>query len=236
MIVFDKEPAYILHRRPYQETTSLVEFFTAGHGRITAVARQSSKTIGKNMQPFIPALVWCSGRSELLNLRDFDPQGKAVLTAPEDQMIGMYINELIFLLVPTRVRSRRLFECYVTVLSEIAGQMDYEPVLRNFELRILEVTGNGLQLEHDHVTCEPLIADALYQYTPGQGPRRCGQAGSGQLLCLGSTLLNLGQGLQDSDSRTLREAKQLLRAVINYHLKDRKIHTRSVFRYLREIT
>ena len=236
MIIFDKEPAYILHRRPYQEATSLVEFLTAGHGRITAVSRQSSKTLGKNIQPFVPALLWCSGRGELLNLRDFDPQGKAVLTEPEDQMVGMYVNELIMRLVPAHVRSHRLFECYATVLSEIAQPADYEPVLRKFELRVLEITGHGLQLEHDLATGEPLIEDALYQYTPGKGPTRCARVESGRLLCRGKTLLDLNRGLQDGDPRTLREAKSLLRTVIDYHLKDRTIHTRSVFRYLREVT
>ena len=235
MIVFDKEPAYVLHSRPYRETNSLVQFLTAQHGRITTVSRSSSGASGKSIQPFIPALLCCSGRSELLNLREFDPQGKAILTHPEDQMVGMYINELVVRLIPARIASRRLFKYYAAALSNVTRQ-EYEPVLRKFELQLLEIAGYGLQLEYDSTTSEPLLADAVYRYAPGEGPVRCTQPRLDECLCRGETLLNLHKGMPDKNSRTLREAKRLLRTVINYHLKGRKIHTRSVFRYLHGIT
>ncbi len=236
MITFDKEPAYVLHRRPYQEMNSLVQFLTPGYGRVTAIVRQSSKMMGKNVQPFIPVLLGCSGRGDLLNLRTFDPQGKAILTKPEEQMVGMYVNELVTRLIPQHTASRRLFECYANTLSELVQSEGDEPVLRRFELSLLEVAGHGLQLEHDHVTHEPLVADALYCYEPGEGPVRCGEGRRGEVLCRGETLLKLGRGLIGCDGRVLREAKELLRATINYHLRNREIRTRSLFRYLREIT
>ncbi|TDJ31914.1 MAG: DNA repair protein RecO, partial [Gammaproteobacteria bacterium] len=33
------EPGWVLHTRPYRETSMLVEAFTRGHGRIGLVAR-----------------------------------------------------------------------------------------------------------------------------------------------------------------------------------------------------
>ena len=238
MIFFDKEPAYVLHRRPYQELNSLVQFLTPGHGRVTVVARQSSRMIGKNVQPFIPALLSCSGRGELLNMRGFDPQGKALLTRPREQMVGMYVNELVTRLVPPRAASRRLFECYARTLSGVADEEDCEPVLRRFELRVLEISGRGLQLHHDHVTHEPLVAGAVYRYEPGEGPMRCdrhGQAARDGVLCRGETLIALARGLRGDDPRVLREAKELLRATIAYHLGHRALHSRALFRYLGEI-
>ncbi len=236
MIVFDKEPAYVLHRRPYQELNSLVQFLTPGYGRVTTVARQSSKMIGKNVQPFIPVLLGCSGRGELLNLRSFDPQGKAILMKPREQMIGMYVNELVARLIPQHMASRRLFECYAETLAELARESEYEPALRRFELKLLEVSGHGLQLDRDCVTHEPLVADAAYRYEPGEGATRCSEGERARVLCRGETLLELGRGLPASDARTLREAKEILRETINYHLKNRTLHTRTLFRYLKEIT
>lgn len=232
MIVFDKEPAYVLHCRPYRETGSLVQFLTLEQGRVTAVAKQSSRLPGRDIQPFIPALLRCSGRGELLNLREFDPQGKAVLLKPEDQMVGMYVNELITRLVPLYVSSRRLFGHYADTLQEIPRQQSYELLLRKFELKLLEIAGHGLQLEHDYRSGDPLSAGAVYRYTPGEGPTRCDVSQTGQGLYHGKTLLSLGHGLRDSDLGVLREAKELLRTVISYHLKGRELHTRSVFRYL----
>ena len=236
MIVFDKEPAYVLHRRPYQEVNSLVQFLTPGHGRITVVARQSSKMIGKNMQPFIPVLLSCSGRGELLNLRGFDPQGRAILVKPEEQMIGMYVNELVTRLVRQHMASRRLFEAYAGTLAGLARKEVREPMLRRFELKLLEIAGYGLQLEYDHLTHEPLDAGAMYRYEPGNGPVRCAGGGAGIPMCRGETLLELARGLPGGDARTLREAKELLRTTIDYHLRNRTMHTRSLFRYLKEVT
>ena len=236
MIRFDKEPAYVLHRRPYQEITNLVQFLTLGHGRVTAVVRQSSKMIGKNVQPFIPVLLSCSGRGDLLNLREFDPQGRALLATPEEQMIGMYINELVTRLVPQHTASRSLFECYADTLAEVAHSDAFEPVLRRFEVKLLEISGHGLQLDHDHLTYEPLVAGAVYHYEPSEGPVRCNSGQTrGGVLCHGETLLDLARGLTEGGERTLGEAKALLRATISYHLKNRVLHTRSLFRYIKSV-
>ena len=239
MITFDKEPAYVLHRKPYQEMNSLVQFLTPEHGRVTAIARLSSKMVGKNVSPFIPVLIGCSSRGELLNLRTFDPQGKAILSRPKEQMIGMYLNELVTRLVPQHIPSRRLFRHYANTLGTLAHKEDHEDAcevaLRRFELKLLEITGHGLQLDHDYLTHEPLITDAWYRYEPGEGPV-CSNVSQGDDLCHGGTLLELGRGLSDSDAQVLREAKVLLRGVIQYHLKSRVLHTRSLFHYLKEIT
>ena len=236
MITFDKEPAYVLHRRPYQEMSQLVQFLTSEHGRVTAVVRQSSKMLGKNVQAFIPVLISCRGRDDLLSLHRFDPQTKAILVKPEDQMVGMYINELVTRLVPQHMVSRQLFQYYSAALSKLAQIDDYEPILRQFELKLLEITGHGLQLDHDYMTYEPIVCDTMYRYMPGEGPVRCTQMKNGEASYCGKTLLDLRNESVDMDTQTLREAKELLRAVISYHLKNRTIHTRSIFRYLKEIT
>ena len=38
------QPAYVLHRRSYRETSFLVELFTPDHGRLTVVARGVRKS------------------------------------------------------------------------------------------------------------------------------------------------------------------------------------------------
>lgn len=235
MIVFDKEPAYVLHRRPYQEANSLVQFLTPEHGRVTAIARASSRMMGKNLSPFIPALIGCSSRGDLFSLRTFDPQGKAILSTPKEQMIGMYINELVVRLVPRQIPSRRLFGYYADALPRLTDQSHCEITLRRFELKLLEITGHGLQLDHDCMTHEPIMAGARYRYEPGEGPVLSNGAQGGELFS-GKALLEIGRGLPDGDTQVLRETKALLRVVIQYHLKSRALHTRSLFHYLKEIT
>ena len=63
------EPAWVLHRRPYRDTSELVDLVTHHHGRIAAVARGSRS--GRRrvpLEPFQPLHASWSGRGELVTL------------------------------------------------------------------------------------------------------------------------------------------------------------------------
>ena len=249
MLVFEGEPAFVIHKRPFRDDASLVQFLTPGHGRITVVARQSSKLLGKTLQPFIPARLACSGRGSLLNLRHFEPRGVGLLGDTRRRMVGMYVNELVVRLTPPASPSRRLFELYRQCLHSLAAPANHagggvERVLRHFELRLLDLIGNGLQLEHD-CDMHPVAAAAEYRYYPGRGPtpREDGAgAGAGNddarlpPVCRGATLLALREESRTWTPAVLAESKRLLRAVIDYHLRGRTIQARRIFDYLQRLT
>ncbi|MGY8817310.1 MAG: recombination protein O N-terminal domain-containing protein, partial [Pseudomonadales bacterium] len=48
------EPAFVLHTRPYRETSLLVDFFTRNYGRFRAVARgaRAAKIGTKKLNPY----------------------------------------------------------------------------------------------------------------------------------------------------------------------------------------
>ncbi len=244
MLVFEGEPAFVIHKRPYRDDASLVQFLTPGHGRITVVARQSSKLLGKTLQPFIPARLACSGRGSLLNLRHFEPRGVGLLGDTRRRMVGMYVNELVVRLTPPASPSRRLFELYRQCLYLLAAPANragagVERVLRHFELRLLDLVGNGLQLEHD-CDMRPVAADADYRYYPGRGPALAtgadDDAARALPVCRGATLLALRDEPRTWAPAVLPESKRLLRAVIDYHLRGRVLRARQIFDYLQRLT
>lgn len=244
MLVFEGEPAFVIHKRPYRDDASLVQFLTPGHGRITVVARQSSKLLGKTLQPFIPARLACSGRGSLLNLRHFEPRGVGLLGDTRRRMVGIYVNELVVRLTPPASPSRRLFELYRQCLHLLAAPANragagLERVLRHFELRLLDLVGNGLQLEHD-CDMRPVTADADYRYYPGRGPALAADAGDDAAralpVCRGATLLALRDEPRTWAPAVLPESKRLLRAVIDYHLRGRVLRARQIFDYLQRLT
>ena len=97
------EPAYILHKRPYRETSQILEVFSRNHGRLSLMSRGSrsprSRTSGI-LQPFRPLLLGWYGRGEMPTLRGVDVAdtrapaltGKALLSA-------MYLNELLVIML-----------------------------------------------------------------------------------------------------------------------------------------
>src|SRR3990167_1032441 len=96
------QPAYVLHRRAYRETSFLVELFTQEYGRLTVVARgvrkANSSTTGL-LQPFSPLLVSYGGKGELLTLFSVEAR-KTMLRLQRDALFaGLYLNELLMYLL-----------------------------------------------------------------------------------------------------------------------------------------
>ena len=61
------QPAYVLHQRPYRDTSRIVDLFTRDHGRMTVFARgvRGGKAgLAAALQAFQPILVSWSGKGE----------------------------------------------------------------------------------------------------------------------------------------------------------------------------
>ena len=51
------EPSWILHSRPFKETSKIIDFITQAHGRISLVAkgvRSRNSRLGGILRPFMP--------------------------------------------------------------------------------------------------------------------------------------------------------------------------------------
>jgi DNA repair protein RecO (recombination protein O) len=228
------EPAYILHKRPYRESSQILEVFSRHHGRLSLMSRGSraprSRTSGL-LQPFRPLLLGWSGRGEMPSLRGVDTadarppqlQGKALMSA-------MYLNELLVLLLHRNDVHESLFGDYHETLYALQRGSRLEVILRAFEKDLLEQIGFGLNLIHDADTGEPLRADHIYAYHFEHGPvqSRQGQTGPHPVLS-GSSLLEFNDDKLESD-RSIAEIKKLMRYLINGHLGSRKLKSRELFR------
>lgn len=148
MIAFQDEPAFIIHKRPYNDRSDLIQFLTPEYGRITVIARSSVKMIGKVLEPFIPVNISCGGRGQIPGLRQLEPEGVQILTTAGQRMVGMYINELLAKLTPAHSASRSLFHLYSRCITELGEQLNensggqsdtavVEKILRNFLLACL---------------------------------------------------------------------------------------------------
>jgi DNA repair protein RecO (recombination protein O) len=72
----DLQPAYVLHARPYRDTSLIVDLLSPDYGRITAVARGVRQAKGHKRQllnPFHRLLVNWQGKSELKLITSFEP-------------------------------------------------------------------------------------------------------------------------------------------------------------------
>jgi DNA repair protein RecO (recombination protein O) len=234
------QPAYVLHHRPYRDTSRILELFTRDYGRVSVFARgargarKSGASLISMLQPFNRLLVSWSGRGEAGQLIGAEFDGAVAALAPDRLVNAFYLNELLLKLFARHDDHADVFDLYHRTIESLKHAADPVSPLRLFEKRLLDALGYGLALERDVLTGEPIAADAVYHYRLEQGAARAEGVAEGSLMVAGATLLSLAhEDLSDPAART--EARRLLRAALDRVLEGRELKTRQVMHALRRM-
>jgi len=225
------QPAYVLHTRRYRESSLIVELLSARQGRCAVLAKGalgSRKAMGNLLQPFVPLLVDWKGRGELPVLTRCEAVASGSGLTGRGLYCGMYINELVLRLCERNDPHSALFPAYVTCVEALANadqvNAALEPILRQFELALLDELGLGVQLQYD-LTGAPVDPTGHYHYVLESGPAPTGEARDAYS---GRTLLGLAAGELD-DPLLQREARALMRTILDNYLGGRPLRSRELF-------
>jgi DNA repair protein RecO (recombination protein O) len=225
------DPAYILHSRPYRESSLLLEALSRENGRVGLVARgaRGAKSRWKSiLQPFRPLLLSWTHRGELGTLTGADQIASPPPLTGEMLFCGLYANELMIRFLQRSDPHPELFDHYRRLLTQLTAAEGVQPLLRIFEKNLLESAGFGLQLDFEHGTENPISAEAWYLYVPESGPVRHQRGhGEDEKLVSGTALLALKSGKIEEEN--LKELKQLMRRLIRAHLGGKPIASQALF-------
>ena len=228
----DLKPSFVLHRRPYRETSLLVEAFCADFGRVGLVAKGATRgksPLASVLQPFRPLLLSWSGGGDLYTLTRAEQDGPVALLDGTALKSGFYLNELLVRLLHRHDPHPELFQSYQDALSQLGVSGHREPVLRVFEKRLLAAIGYGLVLDRVAETGRPIDPEEVYRYRPDHGPVADGQGSHMAIRVRGSTLVALARETL-VDAQGLREAKHLMRNLLRAHLGEKPLASRALFR------
>ncbi len=225
------QPAYVLHTRRYRESSLIVELLSARQGRCAVLAKgalSSRKALGNQLQPFVPLLVDWRGRGELPVLTRCEAVSSGRGLANRQLYCGMYVNELILRLCERDDPHSALFPAYVACLDALAAaeqvNASLEPILRQFELALLDELGLGLQLQYD-LSGAPIDPAGRYHYVIESGPAPTADAHDSYS---GRMLLGLAAGeIHDPEMR--HEARALMRNILDRYLAGRPLKSRELF-------
>ena len=228
-------PGYVLHSRPWRETSLIVEAFTREHGRVGLVARGVRRARSRFrglLLPFHLLLLSWSGRGELPTLTGADTEGRVRMLRGRALFSGFYLNELLLKLLPRNDAHPDLFADYRHALAELDGNCALDAVLRMFEKCLLDALGYGPTLDRAADTGAPISPDKRYRYVLERGPVEGEGAAVGEgPVVSGRTLLALAEGrlgcAGDDQERT--EARHLMRAILTPHLGPRPLGSRQLF-------
>jgi len=222
----DLDPAFVLHTRPWRETSLIVDVLSRHHGRLGLVARgarRQSSALKARLIPFQPLMLSWFGKSSLRTLHSAEWQGGDLNLRGHAVMCGFYLNELLLKLLPEGDAHEALFDRYQTTLATLNQPGEVEPVLRRFELDLLSALGYAQPLGHT-AEGEDLCESVRYSYQPEQG---IVPAQPGIPTYLGRTLLDLAQG-DLTHPPSLAEGKMLMRALLAHYLEDKPLATRQL--------
>ena len=240
VIRISDEPAYVLHRYDWSESSLILEVFTRHHGRIALVAKGAKKP-SSNFRPILlplqPLHVAYGGDAEIRTLKGAEWMGGHVMPTGDALMSGYYINELLLNLLARDDPHPRLFDVYASVVQVIASDHGeaLQSALRTFELLLLREIGLLPMLDAQTMTLGGLEPQARYSLVPEGGLRQTGDGDRASLS--GAQWLSLQASLADSApfTTTLRacadvmaELKPQLRTLLNYHCGVTTLRTRQM--------
>jgi DNA repair protein RecO (recombination protein O) len=222
----DNEAAFVLHSRPWRETSLIVDVLSRHHGRqglVARGARRQTSGLKARLIPFQPLALSWFGKAQLRTLHAAEWQGGGLMLRGHALMCGFYLNELLLRLLPESDAHETLFDLYVNTLEALNRQSDVEPVLRSFELDLLSALGYAQPLGRlaDGADIDPR---RRYGYRIGEGVAPLSHDESGYL---GKTLLDLSRG-DFCDPTTLAEGKLLMRGLLAHYLGEKPLATRQL--------
>jgi DNA repair protein RecO (recombination protein O) len=215
----EQQPAFILHARPYRETSMLAECLTRDHGRIGVVARgvrrEGARTQRAQLEPFQRVELDLLMKGELATLRSAEPSGAVLRLTGDAGLAGLYLNELVVRLTGRQDANPELFAAYDGTLQRMASGEPLAWTLRRFERDMLDALGYGLQLDIDAIDGSPVDPSLVYFYDPESGvlPGRMGD----QRAIRGADLLALAADTPP-DTAGLSSLRRMMRQVITFHL------------------
>lgn len=220
------QPAFVLHSRPWRETSLLVEVLTADYGRMGLVAR--GVTVPKNhvlraaLQPLQAIRVDAVQQGELARLVSAEAVDAAPRLLGEAMLAAFYINELALRLVPRDDPQGDLFGVYARTRERLRMGEPLAWTLRRYERDLLEALGVGFAFDMDGEG-SPIDPAARYRIDPEQGPQRLVSdrgAGDRAQAATGRALLQLGADTMPS-REDMASLRRVMRGVIAHHVGPR---------------
>jgi DNA repair protein RecO (recombination protein O) len=225
-------PCFILHSRPYLESSLILDVFSREHGRLHLIAkgakREKSRFSGL-LQPYQRLLMAWSGKSELMTLTDVETDIEPYELSDVRVIAGFYINELLIRLLHQHESHPELFDLYDEALSDISTSENIDMVLRIFEKGLLQSLGYGLVLDHVIDDGQAIEADKKYYYLLDTGPLSNLPHTKNYVEISGKSLLALKKG--DLENKLiLEETKRLMRFILQGHLGDKPLASRALYK------
>lgn len=238
---------YVLHRRPYRESSQIVDLLCEKQGRFSALHRVNKKQPA--LQPFTPYQMQFSGRGDLKYCQhveinypsiysDHEPSVKGQSLKGRNLYCGFYLNELVMRMTWRDEPQAELYQIYQQTLLgllRLENDLQSEPLLRRFEFHLLAIMGYQYNWQQDSESRE-IESDQFYSFDPYSGfhlinqQQRNAPAQQGPLFP-GHAILAIAQENWQHEL-SWQVAKHIARLALKPLLGDKPLVSRELFKQL----
>jgi DNA repair protein RecO (recombination protein O) len=233
------QPVYVLHRRPWRDSSLLLDVLSLDHGRQCLIARGAlggKRNAAAWMQPGQPLIVSWSGRSGLKTLTGYDTPEQLDPLQGERLFCGFYLSELLLTLLPEQEAAPVLYSIYAETVSALPRITPVSALLRRFELVLLQQTGLAPDFERD-VSGRSIVVGAVYRLLVEQGfcpvtatdPEH-GTRFRGEVIAALAALPDQPAGTVALGASVSSDAKRLMRQLIDRAFNGRPLKSRDLFK------
>jgi len=222
--------AFLLHQRPYGNTSVMAEMFTLDNGRISVIAKGAKKPKSKFfgvLSPFSKLRITYRGKSELKTLTNVDKEDIFSDSFSKLSYTLLYINELLIKILPQGAPQKELFDLYDKFLLEIKTSNEIDIILRRFEIDLLEMLGYGINFINEVDSGQSIDADKLYDFVPELGFKE-----SPNGIFNGKEIISISK--LDFENINKKKFKSLTTMAIGYSLDGGDLKSRQIFKTLKK--
>ncbi|GAA4363578.1 DNA repair protein RecO [Kangiella marina] len=222
--------SFVLHSRPFKESSLILELLTLDHGRCSVLARgvRGSKKNQKRalLQPFQPLVISWVGRSDLKTLKALEATAPSYSLMGIPSLSGLYMNELMIKLLIQWDPHPDIFDAYKRSLVRLSNKENPSVVLREFELELIDELGYGIDWQYD-IDGEALDDNLDYGFLPEQGFAIIAKAPKEALKASGKHIKAIGK--RDWElSGSLALARKLCRTIIDPLVGFKELNSRKL--------
>ncbi|MCW8878817.1 MAG: DNA repair protein RecO [Kangiellaceae bacterium] len=183
--------AYVLHSRPFQEASAIIQVFSLELGRMSLIAKglkgKNSQSRKALLQPFQPLQISYLGKSDLKTLTHCDKsiardlsgatatevelqiEPMSIITNADKLACGYYANEILIRALPEFHEFSAIYQAYQRLLSGLSlTEVCLPLLLRSFEVAVLSELGIAPDWHFD-IQHEPIDQDKTYHFIPQSG-------------------------------------------------------------------
>ena len=227
----DWDECFLLHQRPYGETSLIVDVFTKKNGKMSIIAKGAKKPKSKffgYLTPFTKLKITYTGRSELKTLTNIDRDfSESTNSLSKTSYSLLYINELLIRLLPKDAVHEDLFLLYESFLLKIHSRKNIELTLRSFELDMLEMLGYGLDFENEIDKNQSIDVNKNYSFIPERGFRESRSSNFS-----GKDIINIR--LRNLSEVSKKHLKHITQESIHFCLEGKNLSSREIFRRIKQ--